>query len=65
MIVVENGTPDESQEQGWENPQDPEKPSDARDEEQILRQYEEAKRGKGNLTETDHIDKEKKLNNKF
>lgn len=60
MIVVENGTPDQGQEQEWENPQDPEKPADARDEEQVLRQYEEAKRRKDNLTETDHIDKEKK-----
>lgn len=58
MVIVKDGTPDESQE--WENPQNPEKPSDARDEEQVLRQYEEAKRRKENLTETDHIDKEKK-----
>jgi hypothetical protein len=60
MIITENETPDKSQEQEWENPQDPEKPADARDEEQVLRQYEEAKRRKDNLTETDHIDKEKK-----
>jgi len=60
MVIVNNGTPDENQEQEWENPSNPEKPSDAREEEQVLRQYEEAKRRKDNLTETDHIDKEKK-----
>ena len=60
MIITENGTPDKSQGQEWENPQDPEKPSDARDEEQASRQLEEATRRKDNLTETDHIDKEKK-----
>jgi len=49
----------ETEEQEWENPQDPASPSDARDKEQILRQYEEAKRRKDNLTEKDHIDKPK------
>ncbi|UEG53797.1 hypothetical protein LLH06_02265 [Mucilaginibacter daejeonensis] len=53
-----NGQPDESQEQKWENPQNPEQPADRRDDEQLQRQYEEAKRRKDNLTETDHIDKE-------
>ena len=47
-------------EQEWENPQDPELPSDERDKEQIIRQYKEAKRRKDNLTEKDHIDKEPK-----
>jgi hypothetical protein len=46
--------------QEWENPIDPEKPSDARDKEQIERQYKEAKRRKDNLTETDHIDRKPK-----
>jgi len=46
-------------EQEWEDPQNPEAPSDARDKEQIVRQYEEAKRRKDNLTEKDHIDKPK------
>jgi hypothetical protein len=55
-----NGTPDESQEQKWENPQDPEQPADRRDDEQLQRQYEEAKRRKDNLSETDHIDKEER-----
>lgn len=58
MVIVKkkNKTSDE---QEWENPQNPEEPSDARDKEQILRQYEEAKRRKDNLTEKDHIDKPK------
>lgn len=50
----------ESEEQEWENPADPEKPSDARDKEQIERQYKEAKRRKDNLTEKDHIDRKLK-----
>lgn len=51
--------PDNGQEeQEWENPVNPEQPADSRDDEQIKRQYEEAKRRKENLTETDHIDKE-------
>jgi len=49
-----------NEEQEWENPQDPELPSDERDKEQIIRQYKEAKRRKDNLTEKDHIDKEPK-----
>ena len=49
----------ESEEQEWENPQHPGEPSDARDKEQVVRQYEEAKRRKDNLTEKDHIDKPK------
>lgn len=57
-MATVNNDPKEKQEQEWENPQNPEKPSDARDDEQIDRQYEEAKRRKENLTETDHIDKD-------
>jgi len=52
--------PTGSEEKEWENPQDPELPSDERDKEQIIRQYKEAKRRKNNLTEKDHIDKEPK-----
>lgn len=48
------------EEQEWEDPLHPNQPSDPRDKEQIERQYKEAKRRKNNLTETDHIDKEKK-----
>ena len=48
----------ESEEQEWENPQDPGEPSDARDKEQVVtRQYEEAKRRKKMLTEKDHMNK--------
>ncbi len=46
----------------WEDPLNPAAPSDERDREQIQRQYNEAKRRKDNLTEKDHIDKEKKDN---
>lgn len=49
----------EAGEQEWENPQNPADTSDSRDKEQIVRQYEEAKRRKDNLTEKDHIDKPK------
>jgi len=52
-------TPEEQQ---WENPRDPRESSDARDKEQIERQYREAKRRKDNLTEKDHIDREPKAN---
>lgn len=55
-----NNDPKDKQEQEWENPQNPENPSDARDDEQIDRQYEEAKRRKENLTETDDADKDLK-----
>ena len=58
MVVVKKKIT-ESDEKEWEDPQDPRSPSDARDKEQIVRQYEEAKRRKDNLTETDHIDKPK------
>ena len=48
------------EEQKWENPLDPEKPGDARDQEQLERQYKEAKRLRDNLTGTDN--KEQKNN---
>ena len=35
----------------WANPAEPTKTTDSRDEEQVLRQYNEAKRRKDNLTE--------------
>lgn len=57
-MAAVNNDPKDRQEQDWENPQNPENSSDARDDEQIDRQYEEAKRRKENLTETDHIDKD-------
>jgi hypothetical protein len=46
------------EEKEWENPVEPTKTSDERDEEQILRQYKEAKRRKDNLTENGEPDKE-------
>jgi hypothetical protein len=58
-MTIESKKNRESEEQEWENPQDPGEPSDARDKEQVVRQYEEAKRRKDNLTEKDHIDKPK------
>ncbi|MBS1504301.1 MAG: hypothetical protein JST32_19695, partial [Bacteroidetes bacterium] len=51
--------PAQNDEKEWEDPIDPENPSDARDKEQIVRQYEEAKRRHENLSEKDHIDKPK------
>ena len=60
MIVTKSNTGQPEEEKQWEDPQHPTEPSDARDKEQIERQYNEAKRRKENLTETDHIDKEKK-----
>ncbi|MEJ7692615.1 hypothetical protein [Daejeonella sp.] len=38
-------------EKAWENPKNPEATEDSRDEEQLDRQIEEAKRRKDNLTE--------------
>ncbi|MDN5285711.1 MAG: hypothetical protein JWR38_1985 [Mucilaginibacter sp.] len=46
------------EEKKWENPVEPAKTSDERDEEQILRQYKEAKRRKDNLTEDEDNKKE-------
>ncbi|WP_439695906.1 hypothetical protein ACFGVS_24110 [Mucilaginibacter sp. AW1-7] len=44
-------------EKEWENPVEPTKTTDARDEEQIVRQYNEAKRRKNNLTENQETEK--------
>jgi hypothetical protein len=41
----------EGEEKEWENPVEPANTSDERDQEQLLRQYKEAKRRKDNLTE--------------
>jgi hypothetical protein len=43
-------------EKEWENPVEPAKTSDERDEEQLLRQYKEAKRRKDNLTEDEETE---------
>jgi hypothetical protein len=58
MVIDKNNT--ENAEKEWENPINPEKPTDERDKEQVIRQYKEAKRLKNNLTEKGHIDKVKK-----
>ena len=43
-----------AEEQQWENPLNPEKPGDARDREQLERQFKEAKRRNENLTTNDN-----------
>jgi len=43
--------PVKEEEKEWENPVEPTKTTDPRDQEQLLRQYNEAKRRKENLTE--------------
>jgi len=50
------------EEKQWEDPLNPEKPSDDRDQEQLQRQLNEAKRQKENLTE-DNNDKLTKSKN--
>jgi hypothetical protein len=50
------------EEQKWEDPLDPEKPGDDRDQEQLLRQYKEAKRLNENLTDKDTKKKQLKFN---
>ena len=50
----------ESEEKEWENPVDPAQSTDDRDKEQLLRQYEEAKRRKKNLTKDDETDNQTK-----
>jgi hypothetical protein len=49
------------EEQKWEDPLDPEKPGDERDQEQLLRQYKEAKRLNENLTDKDTKKKDTKI----
>jgi hypothetical protein len=63
-MSIKNSVPgNDSKGKDWENPLDPENPTDSRDEEQFNRQVNEAKRRKSNLTEKDHIDKPKKTDN--
>ena len=50
-MVIDKKTENTGEEKEWENPQAPEKTSDERDKEQLLRQYKEAKRRHDNLTE--------------
>ena len=53
-MVIEKKNDRKVEEQQWENPLNPEKPGDSRDQEQLERQYKEAKRQKENLTEDDN-----------
>jgi hypothetical protein len=59
MVIIDKKIQPEEKEKEWENPIDPTKSSDERDKEQLLRQYKEAKRRKGNLTETDEEERTK------
>jgi hypothetical protein len=65
MMALENKKVPEGEEKEkekeWDNPIEPEKTSDERDKEQLLRQYKEAKRRKDNLTEDEETDKKTKI----
>jgi hypothetical protein len=50
MVVVKKQN-QQADEKVWDNPQNPEQTGDARDKEQIQRQYKEAKRRHDNLSE--------------
>lgn len=50
-MVIDKKTEASGEEKKWENPQAPEETSDARDRDQIARQYKEAKRRHDNLSE--------------
>lgn len=57
-VLGENDKKPAADEKEWENPLDPEKPADARDQEQLARQLKEAKRRKDNLTDDDNEEQE-------
>jgi hypothetical protein len=59
-MVIEKKDNQDVKEQQWENPSNPEKPGDARDQEQLVRQYKEAKRRKDNLTNDDNTNTQTK-----
>jgi hypothetical protein len=50
-MVIDKIAENTGDEKEWDNPQAPEQTSDARDQEQLARQYKEAKRRHDNLTE--------------
>jgi hypothetical protein len=56
-MVVAKKQDQQAEEKQWENPLNPEKPGDARDQEQLQRQYKEAKRRHDNLTENQNKEK--------
>lgn len=60
METVKKSVPADDGNQKWENPANPEAPSDEREKEQIERQFEEAKRRNENLTDSEEIKKETK-----
>ncbi len=59
MEIVKKSVPVNDNDQEWENPSNPEAPKDAREKEQIERQFEEAKRRNENLTENEETEKQK------
>jgi hypothetical protein len=59
METVKKSVPVNDDNQKWENPANPEAPSDEREKEQIERQFEEAKRRNENLTDSEEIEKHK------
>ncbi|MBD1392986.1 hypothetical protein [Mucilaginibacter glaciei] len=58
-MVIDEKTEKSGEEKLWENPKAPEETSDARDRDQIARQYKEAKRRHDNLSENQDQDKTK------
>ncbi|RCH55554.1 hypothetical protein DJ568_06590 [Mucilaginibacter hurinus] len=56
VVLKDKKRPGEEKE--WENPVNPEKPADSRDDEQLLRQLKEAERRKENLTDADNEEQE-------
>ncbi|TSD67884.1 hypothetical protein FFF34_011000 [Inquilinus sp. KBS0705] len=61
-MVIDKKTENMGEEKEWENPSAPEKTSDERDKEQILRQYKEAKRRHDNLSENKEDEEPNKQN---
>jgi len=59
MEIVKKSVPANDDNQKWENPANPEAPKDERENEQIARQFEEAKRRNDNLTDSEEIEKQK------
>ena len=59
MEIIKKSIPVDDDNKKWEDPTNPEAPSDEREKEQIERQYEEAKRRNENLTDNEEIAKHK------
>jgi len=60
MEIIKKNIPVEHDNKLWEDPSNPEAPSDEREKEQIERQYEEAERRNANLTDKEHTEKQEK-----